>query len=191
MIGPSTRRAQHALEEAFCRDVDNLLIDRLRFKASAEEEKAKLATAASLTDAKLIDQLASLGISAAGVPAVLMLPMVLVAWADHRIDIKERRYILSEAKRCGLQARSEAYALLQHWLDHRPPVIVFDTWKRLIQHELSLMGSKSKDKLIASTKAQMKSVARTAGGFFGFHRVSENERKLTDAISKVLDELKV
>jgi hypothetical protein len=95
---------------------------------------------------------------------------------------------MEQAKRFGVQEYSEAHALIEHWLDHRPSTVLLDTWKRLLKHELTSMGSKSRDKLIALTKEQMMSVARCSGGFLGFHRVSAGERKLIAAICKVLDD---
>ena len=39
MIGHPRGMARHALEEAFCRDVDNLLMGRLQTQAESDEAK--------------------------------------------------------------------------------------------------------------------------------------------------------
>jgi hypothetical protein len=188
MIRRPNDGARHAMEAAFCRDVDNLLIGRLRTQADSDEAREKLATVAHLKDPKLIDQLASLGVTPAGLVAVQMVPLVLIAWADHGVDQKERACIFRHAKRFGIRQTSEAYALLDHWLDHRPPVLVFDTWRRFIRHEFSMMSAKSRETLVQITKQQMAAIARSSGGFMGLRRISSNEQQLIQAITRVLDD---
>lgn len=188
MIRRPTNSPRHALEEAFCRDVDNMLIGRLQTQADSEEAKARLSKATGLNDEKLINQLASLGVTPAGLMAVQMVPLVLIAWADHGVDDKERRLVMKRAKRFGVSERSEASALLDHWLDHRPPPLLLDTWKRFIRHELSSMPTKSRRKLVEMTQEQIRAVARCSGGFFGFGSISANEQKLIRVIHKVLND---
>ncbi len=55
--------------------------------------------------------------------AVQMVPLVLIAWANHGVDRKGTEFVLSKAKRFGVREPSDAHALLDHWLRHRPPVI--------------------------------------------------------------------
>ena len=188
MISHPNDGAKHALEAAFCRDVDNLLIGRLQTQADSDEAREKLARVAHLEDRKLIDQLASLGVTPAGLVAIQMVPLVLIAWADHGVDKKERACIFHQAKRFGIRQTSEAYALLDHWLDHRPPVLVFDTWRRFIRHEFAVMCSKKRATLVRITKEQMVAVARCSGGFMGLRRISSNEQKLIQAITRVLND---
>jgi DnaJ-domain-containing protein 1 len=188
MISHPNDGAKHALEAAFCRDVDNLLIGRLQTQADSDEAREKLARVAHLKDPKLIDQLASLGVTPAGLVAIQMVPLVLIAWADHGVDQKERACIFRQAKRFGIRQTSEAYALLDHWLDHRPPVLVFDTWRRFIRHEFAVMCSKKRATLVRITKEQMVAVARCSGGFMGLRRISSNEQKLIQAITRVLND---
>lgn len=188
MIGRPTHTALHASEEAFCRDVDKLLIGRLQTHAESEEAKERLANVAKLTDRKLISQLAKLAVTPEGLMAVQMVPLILIAWSNGNVDKKERRFVMAKAKRFGVAERSEAFALLEHWLGHRPPVLVLDTWKRFIRHELASMCPKSRARLIEMTKEQMLSVARCSGGFLGLRRISASKHKLIAAMSKVLDE---
>ncbi len=188
MISHPKNIARHALEEAFCRDVDSLLIGRLQTQAESDEAKERLAKATGWKDHKLISQLAALGVTPEGLMAVQMIPLVLIAWANHGVDHKEREFVMSKAERFGVRERSEAYALLEHWLSHRPPVTAFDAWRRFIRLELASMPRKSSERLVALTKNQMVAVARCSGGFLGFRRICSNEQKLITTMSKVLDD---
>ena len=188
MIGHPTSTARHALEEAFCRDVDNLLIGRMQIRAESDEAKARLVKATGWKDQKLISQMAALGVTPNGLMAIQMIPLVLIAWANHGVDSKERDFVMSKAKRFGIRERSEAYALLEHWLSQRPPVMVFDTWRRFIRNELASMCPKTGARLVALTKEQMQAVARCSGGFWGFRRICHNEHKLITSMSRILDD---
>lgn len=188
MIRRAVYNAHHAQEEAFYRDVDNLLIGRMQVQADSEEAKRALAKVAKLKDAKLIDQLARLGVTPEALLVMQMVPIVLIAWANHGVDDRERQYVLAQARRFGISERSEADAMLEHWLDHRPPVLVFDAWRRFMRHELSSMSLRTRERLVSMMKEQMTGVARCSGGFLGFRRVSTNEQKLIQAINKVLDD---
>ena len=96
MIGHARYKARRAQEEAFYRDVDNMLIGRLQAQADSEEAKIALAEVAKLKDAKLIDQLAGLGVTPDALLAVQMIPVVLIAWANHGVDARERQYVSHE-----------------------------------------------------------------------------------------------
>lgn len=188
MIGHPVHTARHTQEEAFCRDVDKLLMGRLQTQADTEEAKLRLKKMTGLTDNKLISQLALLGVTAEGLVAMHMIPLVLIAWANQGVDEKERGCVIRQAELFGIRERSEAYALLEHWLSHRPSPIFLDSWRRFIQHELRSLCSKKRQRLIDLTKEQMSAVARCSGGFLGFHRVSANEHRLILSMSKILDE---
>lgn len=188
MMGHPSSNARHAMEEAFCRDVDNMLIGRLQVHADSDEARQELADSAHLKDHKLIAQLARLGVTPRGLIAMQLAPSVLIAWADRGVDAKERALVVSQAKRFGIRERTEAHALLEHWLDHRPPVLLFDAWRRFMRHELASMSGKPKDRLISITKEQTHDIAHCSGGFLGIGRVSSNEQKLLLAINRVLDD---
>jgi hypothetical protein len=187
MIGRPNLPPRVASEEAYCHDMDRLLMGRLHVHADSDEAKQQL-EAVGLKDQKLVEQLAGLGVTPAGLMAVQVVPLVLVAWANHGVNPKERKLVMEQAIRFGVQQYSEAHALIEHWLDHRPSPLMLDTWKRLLKHELESICPKSREQLVALSKEQMVAVARCSGGFLGFLRVTGNERKLIAAISKVLDE---
>jgi hypothetical protein len=188
MIGHPANTARHTQEEAFCRDIDKLLMGRLQTQADTDEAKRRLKKMTGLTDNKLISQLAMLGVTPEGLVAMHMIPLVLIAWANQGVDEKESHYVISQAERFGIHERSEAFALVEHWLTHRPSPIFLDSWKRFIQHELHSMTSKKRQRLVDLTKEQMMAVARCSGGFLGFHRISSNEHRLIGSMCKVLDD---
>ncbi len=188
MIWHPTTDARHTKEEAFCRDVDNMLMGRLQAHAESDEAKARLAKMPHLKDAKLVSLLSRLGITPEGLIAVQLVPMTLVAWASGSVDDKERKLIFDQAKRFGIRERSEPFALLDHWMSHRPSPLLMETWRRFISLELKSLSGKPREKLIELTKEEMLAVAKCSGGFLGLGRVSSTEHRLISTMSKVLDE---
>lgn len=188
MIHHPKYTSRHALEEAFTREIDNLLMGRLQTQAESDEAKERLAKATGWNDQKLISQLASLGVTAEGLMAVQIVPLVLIAWANHGVDHKEREFVMSKAERFGVRERSESYALLEHWLRHRPPVTLFDIWRRFIRYELASMPPRSRERLVVLMKNQMVAAARCSGGFLGLRRICANEHRLITAMSRILDD---
>ena len=77
----------------------------MQSQADSDEAKSRLAQTLGSKDRKLVSQLASLGVTPEGLMAVQMVPLVLIAWANHGVDEKERSIVLSKAKRFGVESR--------------------------------------------------------------------------------------
>ena len=60
--------------------------------------------------------------------ALVLAPLVVVAWADRMLDNEERRVILKAEDEFGIDPQSEAGQLLEIWLDHRPHESLLDAW---------------------------------------------------------------
>jgi len=92
-------------------DLDQGLVDALyqgsaegfvdAFEGGAYSESWKLAEASGLTDIDLVDRLVGLGIRASTLAALTLVPLIEVAWADDRMEAKERDAILAAAAATG------------------------------------------------------------------------------------------
>ena len=178
--------ARHALEEAFFRDVDEMIVRRLKSDADSEKARRELIQSTGLHDKTLIDELSQLGVSAEGLIALRLVPLVMVAWADQGVDQSERQAVIAQALRVGVIDGSVAAVLLEHWLNHKPPARILDAWKRYMSSELASMSKVAKERLIALMEVQMTAVATSSGGHFGIGRVSAKEQQLIDMMTHVL-----
>ncbi len=79
-------------------------------------------------DAALIDRLLEIGVTPATFAALALVPLVAVAWADQRLEDKEKKAVLQEAASSGLQTGSAEYALLEGWLAEQPSPSLMETW---------------------------------------------------------------
>lgn len=84
-----------ALAEAFVGDSDEA---RDAARLLREQERAArpvLAEATGVADANLVARIAGLGIRAETLAALTLVPLIEVAWADDRMDPRERGAVLS------------------------------------------------------------------------------------------------
>ncbi len=119
---------EHALEDAFFRREEALKREALEAARSREAQFEALATALGPRDHTLIDPLLDVGLRAANATALMMAPLVAVAWADHQLDGSERRRILQAELELGIDPKSESGRLVLHWLDHRPSEQLLEAW---------------------------------------------------------------
>lgn len=157
------------------------------FEGGAYSESWKLAEASGLTDIELVDRLVGLGIRASTLAALTLVPLIEVAWADDRMEAKERDAILAGAEATGLEKESPSYRLLEIWTLERPAPAVVTAWEefvRQVQHDLE-PGERQRfqDRLLAPAKA----VAEAAGGFLGLtSKISAEERAVLERMERAV-----
>ena len=132
-----------------------------------------------MTDDELRDALARIGIREQDLRAVLLLPLVEIAWADGSVHQTERDVILKIARSYGLVASPGAEALAR-WLEAPPAEEV----RALARKVVVALGSRFQGPtadlgafLIDSVESHCEAVARAAGGLFGVaFTVGDDER---------------
>ncbi|MGI9474570.1 MAG: hypothetical protein ACR2NZ_23735 [Rubripirellula sp.] len=183
--------SRHALEDAFFRNVDTMILGRFQNEADRDSAKQALATATGLSDSVLLRELVQLGITPPGLIALHLAPLVLVAWAQEGVSDSERKQIIRNSHQYGIHHGSMASLLLNHWLNHRPPATLYDAWKRFTLNELSQLGNRPRLKLVRLIEEQMITVAKSSGGHFGFGKISAAEQRLIDRVKSVLHDATV
>jgi hypothetical protein len=124
----------------------------------------------------LADMLARLGFTRETVPALLLLPMVHVAWSDGTVDAEEASAIAELGRRSGLLPTEACSDLLQGWLSERSDPIVMEANLDL----LSLLFASVGDELPVSINDVLElaeAIGKATGGVFGsFFRISSAEK---------------
>ncbi len=140
----------------------------------------------ALSDADLHRALGRLGIDQHTVRAVVLLPLVQVAWADGRVQPAERGLILEVAQRCGLEAHEAD--VLKQWLARRPTPESF----RMARDVLMALWARDRQRGAAPESLDgvlrmCGCVARVAGGLFGLaFTLDRREKELLDELSASL-----
>ena len=109
-----------ALEESFFAKENARLLDHMKAEKASKASKERLAEISGIDDEAVLGKLAALNIESDTWAAISLVPLVEVAWADGKIDEKERRAVLSAAEANGIFSGSPSHELLESWLSRRP-----------------------------------------------------------------------
>jgi len=170
------------LEEAFFRQMNQKLTEKLQAENKKKLDKDAISKLTGISSDELLERLVALKLGASTVAAFGILPVVEVAWADGRIDDKEQRAVLEASKQAGLTGT--AAEIVEAWLKDRPAKAVFDTWKEYIAAVSSRLGPDEKALMKNEMLGRAKSVAEASGGFLGLgNHVSKEEQAVLDRIA--------
>jgi hypothetical protein len=175
------------LEEAFFAEEDRRLLQRLRERREREDRLAALREVLPNADEALLERLLGLGIGPETALAVVLVPLVMVAWADGEIAPRERDAILRAAEERGVQAGTPARALLESWLGRKPGAALEQAWKRYVKTIFSHLGEAERRNARERMFGMARQVAEAAGGFLGVvSKISAAERTVLDEVDRVL-----
>jgi hypothetical protein len=176
-----------AMEDVFFHNIDAQLVERLKAEAESEKGRDELIRNTGISDETLIAELVSQGISAKGLLALRLIPLVLVAWADKEVSDGERKTVLAEAAKLGIEESSVSHQLLDRWLQVRPAAEVGDAWKRYTVMMLDKMRENQRQAYVTELKRELHAVAKASGGVFGFGKVSQSETRMIDLLISELE----
>lgn len=142
-----------------------------------------------MTDEELLVELEALGLDRGSYRAVLLLPLIQVAWADGRVQASERELILRVALDRGVLG--EAGTVLDNWLEQCPDSEMLARGRRLLV-ALTLrhrgLGSELGPDTLDTVHQQCVQVARAAGGLLDtFFTVDPSEHQVLAEIRAGLD----
>jgi hypothetical protein len=163
------------LEDEFFRKEDERLVQRLRELKAKEATHEALSRASGITNKTILDKLVNLGIRPEIVGALGVVPLVEVAWADGKLDDKERQTVLDRSGRSGVAVGSTAYELLRNWLDHRPDAGLLTAWTHMVQGLCEHMSPDEREQLRTGLIERVRAVATASGGILGVGAISSAE----------------
>ncbi|TWU49415.1 hypothetical protein [Rubripirellula reticaptiva] len=173
----------------FFGELERQIVQRLRDEATSEQGRVELLRSTGLHDTELLEELGKLGITADGVIALRLLPLVLVAWADGNVSQEEREAVMAAALKMGIVESTTAWILLDQWLTKRPRGVSVDAWRRYIHEVMAQISSTAQKRLVDLTCQQMTQVAKATGGVLGFGSVSNKEQEVIHEV-KIAMQLK-
>jgi hypothetical protein len=173
-----------ALEEAFFAKQDAKVIAKLRAEREKSLAIAALKSASTIEDPELLAKLVDLGIDARSWTALALVPLVEVAWADGKVEPKERDAILAAAREHGVMAGSPGHALLEGFLATRPEPAVFATWGSYVTELVANLSAEDRAAMRARLVERARKVAQSAGGMLGIASISAAEKRVIAALEK-------
>ena len=96
------------------------LREKLQEQAQTLEEQQKIAQSVETDDAALAERIKQLGFDGDSARIFDLMPLVHVAWADGKIQRKERAAILRILDTRGIHPGTEAFSMMESLLEERP-----------------------------------------------------------------------
>ena len=178
---------EQVIENAYFRQRDRELIERLREQGRLERERQALGARLGRSDADpLPAELQRTGFAGEGLALLHLMPLVDVAWADRGITARERALVLALAEGRGVEPGTEPYARLEGWLDRRPDQAVFDAAYEGIRALLAQTDATARASTGAELVAASTRVAQATGGILGMAPISREERECLERIAELL-----
>lgn len=177
-----------ALEETFFAKENARLVERMKAEARERQATAGLAEITGIDDPDLIARLVDLKIEPDTWAAISLVPLVEVAWADGRIEPKEKLAVLSAAEANGIAPGSPSHQLLESWLAKRPDGRLMEAWGRYIVDLCANLEDGEKYAVREQVLGRARRVAESTGGFLGLGRkVSSEEEIVLEELAKAFD----
>ncbi len=180
---------ERASEEEYARRHDAELIEKMREKARLDEVAAELAKTLQVENPELLKRVIDLGISRGTGAALLLAPLVQVAWAEGKVTDKERETVLRLAASRGVEKDSPSGALLLAWLEKRPSDTLFATAIDVIKAGISRLTPAEREDRIQGYERACRDVSEASGGLakaLGGSGVSSEERSMLGAVVAAL-----
>jgi hypothetical protein len=156
----SLKAREKAFEDMFFQKRNEELIEAMRARKTREEQFAALGSVLGTDSKALIEPLLDLGLRGENVTALVLAPLVAVAWADRTLDNEERRVILKAEDDFDIDPESEAGQLLANWLDHRPHESLLDAWAAYVGELCGVLGSEERARLRDDIVSRAHRIAR-------------------------------
>ncbi len=176
-----------SLEEAFFAKQNAELLEKLRKEARHKERRQALREVVPNADEALLDRLLEMDLGPETILALILVPLVAVAWADGRIDPRERAALLKAAEERGVAPGSAARRLLEGWLIRRPESHLLEAWTRYVRAIWGSLGEAERRAVHSRMIELARGVAEAAGGFLGLgSKVSPAERAVLEEMERAL-----
>ncbi|HKA14663.1 MAG TPA: hypothetical protein VKH41_06575 [Myxococcota bacterium] len=178
------RDRRSAFEEIFFAKQDAKVLAQLRSEREKKAAREGLARATSIDDPDLLERLVELGLDARSWTALSLVPLVEVAWADGRVEERERKAVLTAARDHGLHRTAPGYVLLEHFLRKRPEASLFASWGAFMTELAAELSPSERAALSKEIVDRARKVAAAAGGILGLGSISEAETRVLAALER-------
>ena len=139
------KQRERGEELDYFRREDAKLIEKIRERARVGEIAKALAEKLRVDDAELLRRVQELGLDRDTGPAILLAPLVQVAWAEGNVSDAERAVVLELAAARGVEAGTPVHAKLLEWLRQRPSDALFEAAMEVMRVGFSVLPAEERD----------------------------------------------
>ena len=173
-----------ALEEDFFARKDHQLRDKLKATFERELTREQLKAETGVTDPQLLDRLLAFQVRGETIAAFNLYPLVEVAWADGRLDRRERDAVLEAAVASGIARGSAGYEALEAALTEGPTEAKRKVWFAYARDLAGRLDPNERRLVREDLLRRARVVAEASGGILGALKVSSAEQRVLDAIAE-------
>ena len=171
------------LADKFFLERDKKLIEDLNHLEKMKETKKVLSKVSGITDDDVLQKLVDLNIRPEILATLAVVPLVEVAWADGKVDEREKKAVLEAAKKSFILKDSPDFDLLRQWLTHKPGIKLLEAWEHYIEGLCRELTRHQKSALKKNLIGHARQVAQAAGGILGLgKKISKPEQKILDKL---------
>ena len=175
-------------EEAYFRQKELDLIEKLQRKLHQQQDHERLADEVGVHDELILKAFEELGFTRETVTILHLVPLVQVAWSDGRVSEAERAKILGLAALRGVKPGTPGFLMLEQLLNTRPTDRGFDVCWRIIRAVFTAWPEEKRRAFEVSLPAYAIEVARVSGGLLGFRSISAEERTALQRVAREIAE---
>ena len=155
---------ERANEAAYFRQEEARLLESLRKRAPLDEIAKALGEKLQVDNPELLEKVRLLGLKPESAPALLLAPLVQVAWAEGSVTNKEAETVLRLIQQRGIEADTPAYGQIIAWLENRPSDELFDTSVEVIKYGFDVLPAAEREERIKRIVEACNEVAEASGG---------------------------
>lgn len=155
---------ERANEAAYFRQEEARLLESLRKRAPLDEIAKALGEKLQVDNPELLERVRLLGLKPETAPALLLAPLVQVAWAEGSVTNKEAETVLRLIQHRGIEADTPPYGQIIKWLENRPSDELFDTAVEVLKYGFSVLPDAEKNERIKKIVEACNEVAEASGG---------------------------
>ena len=156
-----------AIEAQWARQRDEELLKKLRERARLDEIARALARKLRVDDPALRQRLLDLGLTHETGPALFLVPLVAVAWADGKVGDGERDAILGMAAARGVEPATPVHDQVLEWLLRPPPGELVDAALEVLRAGISVLPDAERAQRVEAYAESFRKVAQASGGGLG------------------------
>ena len=184
MSNDALHKRERALEEEFFARKNQQLADKLKATFEREEAGRSIREATGVTDPQLLERLVALEMRGETMAAFWLYPLIEVAWADGKLERRERDAILEAAVASGLERGSAGYEALEAGMSDGPTEAKRSVWRAYAQDLVARLDPDERRAVRDDILRRAEVVARASGGVLGMRAISAKEQRVLDAIAE-------
>jgi hypothetical protein len=182
-MSDALHKRERALEEEFFAKKNQQLLDKLKATFDQQVTRETLQAATGITDPQILERLIALQLRGETMAAFWLYPLVEVAWADGKLDRKERDAILEAAVGAGIERGSAGFEMLEAAIADGPTEARRKVWFAYAGDLAARLDPTERRRVRDDLVGRARKVAEVSGGFLGMGKVSPAEERILDAIS--------